>query len=61
MEFKVRDAGDEDTLADTALAALNQIDEKMYEQTLIDHGVKAENIYKYGFAFDGKKVFIDKK
>lgn len=45
-------------LQETVQAALDQIEEKKYEQTLLDHGVKQENIRKYGFAFEGKKVLI---
>lgn len=42
----------------TVQAALKQIEEKRYEQTLLDHGVKKERIRKYGFAFGGKTVLI---
>jgi hypothetical protein len=58
MEFKVHDAEDENTLADTVDAALKQIDDKKYSQILIEHGVSPEHIRKYGFAFEGKKVLI---
>ncbi len=58
MEFKVHDAEDENTLADTVDAALKQIDDKKYSQILIEHGVSPEHIQKYGFAFEGKKVLI---
>jgi 16S rRNA C1402 N4-methylase RsmH len=58
MEFKVHDAEDENTLADTVDAALKQIDDKKYSQILTDHGVSPEHIQKYGFAFEGKKVLI---
>ncbi len=58
LEFKVRDTDDEDSLADTVKAALAQIEEKQYESALIARGIPEENIYKYGFAFEGKKVLI---
>lgn len=60
MEFKVHDPEDETDLQETVQAALQQIVEKQYEQTLLDHGVKQERIYRYGFAFEGKKVLIGK-
>ena len=58
IEFKVRDADDEGTLQDTVAAALAQIEEKKYDILLIEKGVPADKIYKYGFAFEGKKVLI---
>ena len=58
LEFKVHDRDDEDTLQDTVEAALAQIEEKQYEANLIAKGIPAENIRKYGFAFEGKKVLI---
>lgn len=58
LEFKVRDADDEQTLADTVNAALKQIDERQYSQTLVDNGISMGKIKKYGFAFEGKKVLI---
>ncbi len=60
MEFKVHDPEDETDLQETVQAALRQIGEKQYEQTLLDHGVKQERIHRYGFAFEGKKVLIGK-
>jgi hypothetical protein len=59
FEFKVRDVDDdEQTLEDTLQNALAQIEEKHYAQELISAGVPTENIRKYGFAFEGKKVLI---
>ena len=58
LEFKVRDADDEQTLGDTVNEALKQIDERQYSQTLIDNGISIGKIKKYGFAFEGKKVLI---
>lgn len=58
IEFKVFNKRREKSLEDTVTSALTQIEEKNYAQTLIDHGVAAENIRKYGFAFEGKTVLI---
>ena len=61
MEFKVFDAEDgERTLEDTAVNALRQISEKQYEADLLQRGIPAENILKYGFAFEGEKCLIGK-
>ena len=58
LEFKVHDAEDEADLKETVAAALKQIDEKQYEAGLIARGFAPEQIRKYGFAFEGKKVLI---
>jgi hypothetical protein len=58
IEFKVFDKRREKDLQDTVSSALKQIEEKNYAQSLIDRGVKAERIRKYGFAFEGKTVEI---
>ncbi len=60
LEFKVRDEEDEKDLRATAKAALEQIEEKHYDASLLTKGVPAERIYKYGFAFEGKTVLIEK-
>ena len=57
LEFKVHDP-EEETLQVTVDAALAQIEEKQYETVLIEKGIPAEHIRKYGFAFAGKKVLI---
>lgn len=58
MEFKVYDADGEGSLDETVQAALRQIEEKEYEQILIDAGMEKERIRRYGFAFEGKRVLI---
>ena len=58
LEFKVYDSEEESSLQDTVQAALAQIEEKQYEASLIAKGIPAENIRKYGFAFEGKQVLI---
>ena len=58
MEFKVHNPRREASLEETVQAAHAQIEEKQYESVLLDKGFKKEQIYKYGFAFEGKKVLI---
>ncbi len=58
IEFKVYNPRRDDTLEDTVQAALAQIEEKRYAQTLMAKGMPAERIRKYGFAFEGKEVLI---
>ena len=61
MEFKVLNlrAG-EKTLEDTAANALKQIEDKKYDTDLLQRGIPAERIYKYGFAFEGERCLIRK-
>lgn len=59
MEFKVRNSQGEKTLEDTARAALLQIREKEYEEELRRRGCRKERIRCYGFAFQGKQVYIE--
>ena len=40
------------------LSALKQICEKKYDADLLEKGIRKEQIYHYGFAFEGKKVLI---
>ena len=57
-QFKVFDKEEEGSLKDTVAAALRQIEEKRYEEELLLQGISKAQIYKYGFAFEGKKVLI---
>jgi hypothetical protein len=57
IEFKVKKRS-EAALEDTLKNAHAQIEEKQYAQELISLGVLADNIRKYGFAFEGKTVLI---
>ena len=61
MEFKVFDERrGEKSLEDTADNALKQIEDKKYDTDLLQRGIPAENIFKYGFAFEGEKCLIKK-
>ena len=62
IEFKVQDELDgEKELKDTLRNALRQIEEKAYEQELLDLGIEKERIFKYGMVFCGKKVLVGSK
>ena len=58
LEFKVFNPRKEKTLEDTVANALQQINEKDYDCELLSWGIQKENIFHYGFAFEGKKVLI---
>ena len=59
IEFKVINPRKENTLEETVVSALEQIEDKNYDAELIKRGVKEENFHHYGFAFKGKEVLID--
>ncbi|MCD7744323.1 MAG: ATP-binding protein [Lachnospiraceae bacterium] len=56
IEFKVFDPKKEDTLEETAMRALEQIEAMRYETDLKARGIRT--VRKYGFAFRGKEVLI---
>lgn len=58
LEFKVRNPRKEKSIQETVLSALKQICEKKYDADLLEKGIRKEQIYHYGFAFEGKKVLI---
>ena len=58
IEFKVFNSRKETSLEETLASALDQIEKKQYETTLIARGIPKEKIRKYGFAFEGKNVLI---
>ncbi len=58
FEFKVHRPRLEKSLDDTVASALAQIEDKGYEQKLVERGIPRERIRKYGFAFRGKEVLI---
>lgn len=60
IEFKVFNPKKDKTLDDTVKAALQQIEDKNYVSELTAAGISKERIRKYGFAFEGKNVLIDR-
>lgn len=59
LEFKVRNPAKEKTLSDTAKNALDQIKTMDYASVLESKGICQDRIRIYGFAFEGKKVWIE--
>ena len=61
MEFKaLNQKAGESSLEETAANALKQIEDKKYDADLLQRGIPAGNILKYGFAFEGEKCLIKK-
>lgn len=60
IEFKAVREEKGETLESAVKSALQQIEEKQYEQELLSKGMPQERIRKYGFAFEGKNVLIEK-
>ena len=58
LEFKVRNPRREESLEDTVQSARGQIENKNYASLLLEKGIPADHIRKYGFAFEGKTVLI---
>jgi hypothetical protein len=58
IEFKVYNPRREAALEETVQAALTQIEDKHYDAALLAKGFTPDQIHKYGFAFEGKKVLI---
>jgi hypothetical protein len=59
IEFKLRNIREEENLDETAERALNQIEEKKYEQSFIQRGINF--VRKFAFGFDGRKIIIKSK
>ena len=58
LEFKVLNEHREKTVQETAQNALKQIRTRNYEADLLAYGIPADHIYKLGFGFLGKKVWV---
>ena len=58
LEFKVLNEHREKTVQETAENALKQIRTRNYEADLLTYGIPANHIYKLGFGFLGKKVWV---
>ncbi len=58
LEFKVFNPRRDKNLEDAAVAALQQIEDKKYASVLEAKGFASDKIRKYGFAFEGKNVWI---
>jgi|GEM_PF-3765280 len=59
MEFKKVDRFKKIDLETAAISALEQIEEKQYNQELLDRGIK--RMLFIGFAFEGKEVMMRHK
>ena len=61
IEFKVKRRSEKGkSLEELADKALKQIEDKKYEQELLDAGYAREKINKLAFVFEGKELFIKK-
>ena len=58
FEFKVYNPAKDKDLKAAAENALSQIEQRKYSNVLIERSIAEEQIYCYGFAFEGKKVLI---
>lgn len=58
LEFKVFDARKEKTLVQTAERALQQIQDRKYDEELRQHGIQGEQIFMLGIGFRGKEAEI---
>lgn len=58
LEFKIFNPRRDKNLEDTAAAALQQIEDKKYAAVLEGKGFAPDKIRTYGFAFEGKDVWI---
>ncbi|MBI4647562.1 MAG: AAA family ATPase [Bacteroidia bacterium] len=56
IELKTIDTYHKETILEAVQAAIDQIEERQYEKTLIAKGIK--DILKLGIAFDGKRVEV---
>ena len=59
MEFKVHNSKKEETLEETVDHALDQIEAMNYDAQLFARGFERKEIRHYGFAFEGKKCWLE--
>jgi hypothetical protein len=59
IEFKAMDPEENETVAEAAEAALQQIEEKKYETELMERGI--EKIKKLAVVFSGKEVYVKER